>query len=217
MKHKSILIIGAGGIGGLLLDFICRAIAFSATAKVNLTIMDGDIVESRNLPHQRFSNSDVGSYKVEALIEQIQDLQISVEQGVVINPIASNFSEQTELDLYDLVIVAVDRDPPRNLVHSNAKQWLDLRARGDGFVMWSHLDEPQVLAGLPTLPTGSSAGCQLDEAIESGNIQFGFALAAAHGAQWVLQWLRGANTPAGKLYTIHMGELSNSISNGVIE
>jgi len=47
----------------------------------------------------------------------------------------------------------------------------------------------------------------LDEAVESGNIQFGFALAAAHGAQWIIQWLRGASVPSGKMYSIHMGEL----------
>ena len=105
------------------------------------------------------------------------------------------------------MVVAVDREEPRTLVHSNAKNWLDLRARGDGFVMWSHKDPPHVLDSLPKLPEGTSTSCQLADAVESGNIQFGFALAAAHGAQWIIQWLRGASTPSGKLYSIHMGEL----------
>jgi len=206
MDSKSILIIGAGGIGGLLFDFICRSIAFSALPKIRLTIMDGDIVEQRNLPHQRFSHSDIGIHKVEALVHHIQDVGNLKKQGVEINTIASDFTQPSQLQPYDLVIIAVDREGPRKLVHANAEQWLDLRARGDGFVMWSHHDEIQVLDNQPKLPAGKSASCQLDEAIELGNIQFGFALAAAHGAQWVVQWLRGRNTPAGKLYSIHMGE-----------
>jgi hypothetical protein len=32
-------------------------------------------------------------------------------------------------------------------------------------------------------------------------------LAAAHGAQWIIQWLRGANVPTGRMYSAHMGEL----------
>ena len=125
----------------------------------------------------------------------------------MIDPICTNFTGRITLEGYDLVIVAVDREEPRRLVHRNATQWLDLRARGDGFVMWSHLDDLQILNLLPKLSEGKSASCQLDGAIETGNIQFGFALAAAHGAQWVVQWLRGGSPPSGKMYSIHMGEL----------
>ncbi len=40
-------------------------------------------------------------------------------------------------------------------------------------------------------PNHEPASCQLDGAIESGNIEFGFGWAAVHGAQWCLQTLRG--------------------------
>ena len=59
----------------------------------------------------------------------------------------------------------------------------------------------------PPLPDGESASCQLEGAVETGNIQFGFAEAASHGAQWVIQWLRGAKVPPSRTYTIHMGDL----------
>ena len=204
---KSILIIGAGGIGGLLLDYLSRSIAFSGPLKANITIMDGDIVERRNLPHQPFSYTNIGDYKVTSLVEHFSKTGIFTEQGIEIHPITSDFSDRSILDQYDLVVVAVDREKPRNIVHSYAEQWLDIRARGDGFVMWSNLDDFQVLQSLPKLPEGVSTSCQLDEAIELGNIQFGFALAAAHGAQWIVQWLRGASTPPGRIYSIHMGQL----------
>ena len=218
MHKKSILIIGAGGIGGLLLDLLCRSISFSDSLQVNISIMDGDVVEERNLPHQRFSTSDLGKHKVDALNDYLQQLVKAVDNSVMLDPISTNFSEKTALEAFDLVIVAVDREEPRQLVHANATQWLDLRARGDGFVMWSYLDDIQILESLPKLPKGTSASCQLDEAIETGNIQFGFALAAAHGAQWVVQWLRGGCLPSGNMYSIHMGELPMPESQqGVVE
>jgi hypothetical protein len=168
--------------------------------------MDGDFVEERNLPHQPFTADDAGSSKVEAICRQLRDTGITEERCMMI-PVAENFSTGTDLSKYDLVVVAVDHEEPRKLVHAKAKHWLDLRARGDGFVMWSYQDDLRVLDSLPKLPEGTSTSCQLDEAVETGNIQFGFALAAAHGAQWIVQWLRGATVPSGKMYSIHMGEL----------
>jgi len=208
---KSILIIGAGGIGGLLTQHVVRVIVFSGLTKqvgnLEVTLMDGDGVESRNLPHQQFGHSDQLLPKVVAIQRRLEATGMTIERGIQMTVIAENFTAETDLSEYDLVVVAVDSEEPRNLVHSNAEQWLDLRARGDGFVMWSYQDAPLILDNLPKLPVGTSTSCQLDDAIATGNIQFGFALAAAHGAQWIVQWLRGANVPAGRMYSAHMGEL----------
>jgi len=208
---KNILIVGAGGIGGLLTELVSRASAFSdLTTKigtVKISLMDADLVEIHNLPHQWYSTSNVGESKVDALANRLRDVGVNESQGVILNPIAENLSPDTCLSEYDIVIVAVDREEPRRLVHENAKAWLDLRCRGDGFLMWSHLDDMRVLNMFPLLPDGESASCQLEEAVETGNIQFGFAEAASHGAQWVIQWLRGGQVPPGRTYSIHMGDL----------
>ena len=209
--NTRILIIGAGGIGSLLAEHVTRAFAFSGlndlVGNLEVTLMDGDMVEERNLPHQQFGHSDQLLPKVVAIQQRLEAAGITIGNGVEFVGIAENFSAVTDLSKYDLVVVAVDREEPRNLVHANAKHWLDLRARGDGFVMWSYQGNLRVLDGIPKLPEGTSTSCQLEEAVEMGNIQFGFALAAAHGAQWVVQWLRGATVPPGKMYSIHMGEL----------
>lgn len=206
-----ILMIGAGGIGSLLAGHVGRAFAYSGLSEqvgsLEMTLMDGDVVEPRNLPHQQFTQNDHSKPKVIAIHENLGAAGFFSVNSVNILTISKDFSAQIDLSIYDLVVVAVDREEPRTLVHSNAKNWLDLRARGDGFVMWSHKDPLHVLDSLPKLPEGTSTSCQLADAVESGNIQFGFALAAAHGAQWIIQWLRGASTPSGKLYSIHMGEL----------
>ncbi len=206
--RTNILIIGAGGIGGLLANHVTRAFAFSGLNELigdlEVTLMDGDVVEERNLPHQQFSGKEVTRPKPTAIYHQL------INQGIhtrTLLPVLHNFSEETDLSEYDLVVVAVDREEPRNLVHANAKHWLDLRARGDGFVMWSYRDDLRVLDSLPKLSEGASTSCQLEDAVESGNIQFGFALAAAHGAQWVVQWLQGNEVPDGRMYSVHMGQL----------
>jgi len=209
-EFTRILIVGAGGIGSLLASHIGRAFVYSGllekVSKLEVTLMDGDVVEPRNLPHQQFTQNDQSEPKVVVIQQSLEATGILSAKGVKFLAITENFSAQTDITKYDLVVVAVDREEPRELVHSTAKNWLDLRARGDGFVMWSHQDNYYTLDNLPKLPEGTSTSCQLDEAVESGNIQFGFALAAAHGAQWIIQWLRGASTPSAKMYSIHMGE-----------
>ena len=204
-SETKILVIGAGGIGSLLTLHVSRAIAFSQWPHgvVEITMMDGDIVEERNLPHQQFTPEDIGKPKVIALEKFI----CNQSEYVQFIPVAHNFSKDTDLSKYDLVVVAVDREEPRQLVHENAECWLDLRASGDGFVLWSHQDDIEILNLFPKLSHDESASCQLEDAVEMGNIQFGFALAAAHGAQWIIQWLRNSLVPPGRTYTIHMGDL----------
>ena len=209
--RRKILVVGAGGIGGALTELIARAAAFSnLTSKmgpITISLMDADLVERHNLPHQRFSTKDIGRPKVEALANQLRDAGVDELQGVILNPIVENLSSETDLSEYDIVVIAVDREEPRRLVHENAKAWLDLRCRGDGFLMWSHLDDIRVLNRFPALADGESASCQLEGAIEDGNIQFGFVNAASHGAQWLIQWLRGSQVPSARTYSIHMGDL----------
>jgi len=204
-SETKILVIGAGGIGGLLTLHVSRAIAFSQWPHgvVEITLMDGDIVEERNLPHQQFTPEDIGKPKVNAL----KRYMCNQSEKLRYIPEARNFTDDSILSKYDLVVVAVDCEKPRQLVREKANTWLELRSTGDGCLVWSCVDDIDVLNLFPTLAPGESAGCQLDGAIEMGNIQFGFALAAAHGAQWIIQWLRNSMVPPGRTYTIHMGEL----------
>ena len=56
------------------------------------------------------------------------------------------------------------------------------------------------------------ASCQQEGAVENGNIEMGYALAAAHGAQWVVQRLRRVlgeptRAPPARMYSLTFGEL----------
>ena len=62
------------------------------------------IVDNTNLGHQRFSLADVGLTKVEVLSSRFD---------LIVYQLPLNLSQ---LDGYDLIIVAVDRMEPRQLV-----------------------------------------------------------------------------------------------------
>ena len=207
-EHRiEILIIGAGGIGGNLAERICRAVAFTEPHQISLTLMDGDCVEERNLPHQPFAIGDLGKPKVEAIVHNLRKIGITDDRGVHFIPVANDFSETTDLSEYDLVVVAVDRETPRRIVRENAERWLDLRATGDGFLMFTHEATQSRINSIPSDENAPPASCQRPGAIESGRIQFGFSEAASHGAEWIVQWLNGrANLPNNRMYYIHTGQ-----------
>lgn len=206
-SFPNILIIGAGGIGGNLAERLSRAIAFTEPHRITLTIMDGDIVEERNLPHQPFAVGDLGKHKVDAIVHNLQKIGITDDRGVRLIPVEDNLSSDTDLSGYDIVVVAVDRETPRRIVRENAENWLDLRATGDGFLMLTHEAPQSRINSIPSDENAPPASCQRPGAIESGNIQFGFSEAASHGAEWIVQWLNDRrNLPSSRMYYLHTGQ-----------
>jgi len=189
-KELVISVIGAGGIGSLLVPALARALCAGELVKeigpVLLQVFDGDIVEETNLQHQNFNSSDVGSKKVDALVASLRHCQ-TPDLRIVGVPV--DVRTATPIVHSDITIVAVDSMPVRNLVHRYSELWLDLRCQGDGFVAFDFRVDSKVVSQSTPLEA-PSASCQLPGAVESGNIQFGHHLAAAHGAQWLVQCLR---------------------------
>lgn len=60
MKH--IYIIGAGGVGSILTPVICMLVG-----KDNVTVIDGDVLEKKNLNRQLFTEAEIGKTKAQAL------------------------------------------------------------------------------------------------------------------------------------------------------
>jgi hypothetical protein len=131
--------------------------------------------------------------------------------ALTLTPYGDKLLNASQLDGYDMVVVAVDRPAARDLVHENAEQWVDLRCGGDGMLALDDESDP-ALVTMMTPTDQAPASCQYPGAIESGNIQMGYALAAAHGAQWVVQRMRASigepsrPTPA-RMYSLTFGEL----------
>ena len=194
-----ILIVGAGGIGGLALDLIVPALE-KVKQKSSITIMDGDTVESSNLGHQRFSTSDIGSFKTDALTTKYDRFK-----HVHCVPNTDNLRFKEQLQNFDYIIIAVDRPQPRRLVHATNVPWIDLRSTGDGHVFFTNDSEPSLVSMMT--PDHEPASCQIAGAIEAGNIQFGYVNAAAAAATWLMGQLRNQPPLRERMSSIMFGEL----------
>ena len=206
--NVKLLVVGLGGIGSQLTELIVPALDMSGL-NLELNLMDNDVVDESNLAHQRFSREDKNSHKVEALQQRYQRYEH-------VQTIAhkNNLTMQSQLEGFDIIVVAVDRQEPRNLVHRSDAHWVDLRCQGDG---WLLIDSDTNRSILDKIPNNKQPiGCQLPGAIENGNIQFGFAAVAALGAQWVIQkirMIRGLNsmTPKFSMGYLTHGQMKTSV------
>ena len=201
---QNILIVGAGGIGSTLLDLLAPAVS-RCNLDCRITMMDDDLVEANNLGHQRFGNTEVGMLKVDALAQRH-----NTYPGIEVVARGEALREADQLSGYDVVVVAVDRPEPRSQVHNSDKPWLDLRCRGDGWMLLDSNTDSTIISQLS--PPHEPTSCQLKGALEASNIEFGFAAVAAAGAQWLLQHMRlvtGATTttPMAQMNSLTMGPL----------
>ncbi len=95
---NKIYIIGAGGVGSWLLPAICLL-----DEPQNVVIMDGDMLESKNLNRQLFTPDDIGSNKAEALAAKYHCESIPK----YFSPGLMGFHDS------DWLLVAVDNNPAR--------------------------------------------------------------------------------------------------------
>jgi len=184
----NISIIGAGGIGSntclLLVNALRNGVIAEHLGGIEFHLYDGDEVEEANLIHQRFTPSQIGMLKVDALAETFAD----IHDAVRLTPHGINLREATLLEDADIVIVAVDRPEPRRIVHSlEGKEWYDSRCMGDFTLLLTDQSDPVIVEAFT--PEHAPASCQPEGAIESGAIQFGFANAAVHLADAIMRSL----------------------------
>ena len=195
---KKVLVVGAGGIGTTFVDLLVPALERTAL-NAEITLMDGDVVEASNLGHQRFTQEQIGMYKVSALSSR----HTGRGEHVELIPITDNLRTAEQLLGYDLVVVCVDRPEPRRLVHSLDVPWIDLRCSGDGWMILSS-DSDRALVEQMT-PDHEPMSCQVEGALDAGNLEFGFSVAGTFGAQWLVQNLRGKSGPVQSMGSLTYG------------
>ena len=201
LDNIKLLVVGLGGIGSQLTELMVPALEISGL-NVELHLMDNDVVDESNLAHQRFSSEDENSPKVEVLQQRYQ--RYEHVKTIAHN---NNLTTPSQLEGYDIIVVAVDRQEPRNLVHSSDAHWVDLRCQGDGWMLIDSETNTSILNKIPN--NKQPVGCQLPGAIENGNIEFGFAAVAALGAQWVMQKIRMLAGHKSKTPKFSMGYLTH--------
>ena len=192
--------VGLGGIGSCLADLFIPVLGLSKNP-VEIHLMDNDFVEESNIAHQKFSREDIGKAKAIVIANRYSHLE-----KIKLIPRVEKLLQLKQLIGYDIIVVAVDNNYPRELVHSSGVPWADLRCQGDGWIFINHQTDTKKISPLPiqTKPTS----CQLPGAISSGNIEFGFAAAAAVGAQWLNQQLRSLQGVNTRLPNFFMGYLT---------
>lgn len=198
-RMPRILIVGAGGIGGLTFDLVVPALE-KVGQKCSITIMDGDTVEASNLGHQRFSSADVGSFKTTSLVQKYESFK-----NVNCASDTENLRVKEQLQNFDYIIIGVDRPHPRRLVHATDVPWIDLRSTGDGHVYFTNDSDPALVTMMT--PDHEPASCQIAGAIAAGNIQFGYVNAAAAAATWLMGQLRNQPPLRERMSSIMFGEL----------
>mgnify|MGYP003109263684 CR=1 FL=1 len=171
MKRK-VLVIGAGGIGSFFIPLLDKVKLY------DITVADPDIVETKNLTYQNFTESLVGKNKA----------IVMGHYKSVSNSIAYPILTEKQMQGYDLVICCVDNLGVRKTLYNTSIKWLDLRAQGRNAALVSYKADPKMydmlLAG-----EERSFSCQGDSWNGSNEgVHFMQVAIAGMGAQWIQRW-----------------------------
>ncbi len=111
LKHARVLIVGCGGLGNV------AALYLAAAGVGKLILADGDIVEGSNLQRQvAYRESDCGSQKVVALLNQLNELNTEVDIEVIGQYIQGD-PLQNAVEGVDLVLDCSDNFTTRQAVN----------------------------------------------------------------------------------------------------
>jgi PRTRC genetic system ThiF family protein len=106
-----IFVIGAGGTGSYVVPHIARLLS-STNSNARLTIVDGDIVEEKNLVRQNFCSADVGRYKSQVLAERY-----SAALGIAVEFLTKHLTKDCDTPSYNaLYITCTDNLASRAIV-----------------------------------------------------------------------------------------------------
>ncbi len=118
LKHASVLVVGAGGLG-------CPVIQYLTAAGVGrIGIADADVVSLSNLQRQiLFTEAEIGQSKAHLVAQKMQALNVHVEFNIV-NQFITQENVNQILNPYDVIIGATDNFVSRQLIdhYTNAHQ-----------------------------------------------------------------------------------------------
>ena len=103
IKNTKILLVGIGGVGGFTLEALVR------TGFLNITIIDGDIIEESNLNRQIITNQEnIGNLKVKEAINRYTSINSEINiKTIDVMLTKDNFKEYIN-EYYDYIIDACD-------------------------------------------------------------------------------------------------------------
>ncbi len=113
-----LLIIGCGGTGSSLLYFLSRFL-FNLDKDILVTLIDGDIVEEKNVTRQAFAPADIGENKAKVLANRYMNLL-----GLKMSSVNKNINSPDNLygymfprDRYPIIIGCLDNTLARSYLN----------------------------------------------------------------------------------------------------
>jgi len=183
----NILQIGAGGIGSYLAELLFKLYrdGVQGTENMNLTIIDDDKVEEKNLRYQNFEIKELEEYKARALSNRY-----------FFNSVNKRVEKDEDIANFNLIVLAVDNGKVRKLVYeycdkNPTTKYIDLRSEGTAIAFYTSNKSNDLATMLKTIDADApSTSCQLKFELEQGKIQQGNKIIASIGSQLILNELR---------------------------
>jgi hypothetical protein len=196
-----IAIIGAGGIGSWFCETLYHLILGKQIDYTAIHVYDPDVVEKKNLKHQKFFAREVGVHKALIVSARMVDARN-------LETFTTRFEEK-HLGDYQTYIICADNAGVRRLVYEHVygvntpahanKHFLDMRCEGRKYMICTHAcDKETLLASLGADSTSTvGRSCQLASDTLQSRIQCGPWAVSAVGAQILLDMYRGTPLPDG--------------------
>jgi molybdopterin/thiamine biosynthesis adenylyltransferase len=187
-----VAVIGAGGNGSWLLKHLHRLIKkHQIPESIHFTVFDGDDVEQKNTLYQDFETKDVLDNKAKVMAHRYD-----------FSARPKYLELEKDLEEFNVIICCVDNRDFRELLFRHVdkhpeKYWIDVRAEGQGIVIFTKNKKNTLEEMLKTLPKEGtkSTSCQRDFELSNGIVQMGNQIAAVIVAQYFLNFIREEENP----------------------
>lgn len=114
LKQARVLVIGAGGLGCPILQYL------TAAGVGTIGVIDHDIIDQSNLQRQiLYSHDDIGNYKAEVAAHKLSGLNPFVEFEIYLQKVTSEIAIEL-FSRYDIIVDGSDNFPTRYLVNDAA-------------------------------------------------------------------------------------------------
>lgn len=78
-KIDRVYLIGAGGIGSVLISPLARALIYHKRGTTDITLVEADKIEAKNIERQMFNSDHIGLNKAEALLTELHSTMPSLK------------------------------------------------------------------------------------------------------------------------------------------
>lgn len=139
MLHKEIIIIGCGGVGSWIAEFIARASRKDEITK-KITLIDHDRVEPKNLERQPFTQGQIGLNKAYATASNILRINREIEPNIIKKKIEDT-DDLLQFNRDTLTIISTDNQESKNLIAEYFNNFIITNCDHDFAEIKTKLDE----------------------------------------------------------------------------